>query len=177
MARGRPYVPIPLIKLQGVRSVDDLGPWVIVDAVPLVGSQAGKVLHRERVYGLKHPTAGTRYACGQCGDTYPTLTAADKHRQRTHPFRKGGARQALVVADQRGVTAVPAAEPEPRQMTFDEVGLDTVGPVLAEGVAAIVASRQGLRDRVRRLETENNELRALLASITKLINDRLGSTE
>lgn len=166
MAHGRPrQVAIPLVKLQGVRSVDDLGPWHVIDAVATAGSQAGKVFRRERVYGLRHPTAGIRYACGPCGETYPTVAGADRHRQKTHPTRHGGPRQTLEVARQDVA--------EPRQMTFDEVGLDTIGPAIAEGVAAIVASRQGLRERMAGLEAENTALREALTRIVETATQTL----
>lgn len=167
MARRQP-TGIPLIKLQGVRSPTDLGPWSVTDAAPAGGKDAGKPFRRERLYALKHPVVGIRFACGQCHLTYDTLGGADTHRAKEHPFPRGGDRRELTAVKPREVTPQPVDEP--RQMTFDEVGLDTIAPAIAEGVAAIVASRQGLRDRVKQLEAENTELRAALAGITVIID-------
>ncbi len=173
MAR-KPAVAIPLVKLQGVRSVTDLGPWSVTDAAPAGGKDAGKPLRRERVYALRHPTVGVRYACGQCHDTYDTLGGADTHRVREHPFPLGGDRREITRAKPRAVAITEPEPGRPRQMSFDDVGLDTVGPHIAEGVAAIVASRQGLRERVRQLEAENAELRAALAGIAVIIKSTEG---
>jgi hypothetical protein len=154
----------------------DLGSWSVIDAVVAGGRDAGKAHRRERVYAVRHPTAGVRYACGQCHDTYATLGGADGHRAKEHPFPRGGDRREIVTVDPRKVVAEQQPEPQPRQMTFDEVGLDTVGPHIAEGVAAIVASRQGLREQVKRLQAENSELRAALAGIAVIIDSTRGET-
>lgn len=162
---GTRYKPHRLQDLTGVVSAKDLGAWEVFDARGTSGSIVGKLIARDKVYGLRHPTLGLRYACGTCSLIFGAVTSCMQHRYKEHPTRPPKAE--VVKAKPRAVEVATEA-PADRQMTIDEVGLDMAGPALVEGVAAIVASRINARQRVSELEDRVKALEAKLASIRAL---------
>jgi hypothetical protein len=164
--QGARYRPHRLLELEGVVSLKDLGPWQVFDAIGTSGSIVGRPIAREKVYGLRHPERGERFACGTCGLVYGAVTTCMQHRYKEHPFRTSAA---VEVAKPKPRPVVATSAPEQLVMEIDEAGLDVAAPAILKGMSAIVASRTHARQRVAELEAENTALRSQLAAIRQIV--------
>lgn len=166
---------VPLLRLPGVISGVDLGPWEAFTANYKSGGRA-RTVSRELIYGIEHTSGVRRFVCARCSQTYPNRHACETHRKDTHgPESVGGSARFKRPSSAIEVAPTPAppapAEAAPEQMTIDDIGLDLAGPAFIEGVTALVSSRLNARARVKELEAENASLRAKLVRIVEILTE------